>query len=253
MNNFINAIKAELFKVLLSKIFLLHIIIPAIGISIFAGYYSYSSWNEEDKIFGFIQVVVLAFPLMIAIVTSMIEEQEAKAGNFHNILSVPYSRVIEHSSKLIVIGLIGLFASVFTIMGFGIIFRLMGYVAYPIIVYLKLSVLIFALNFELYIIQYMVSFSFGKGMSLGLGVLGTLMSPLLYFGLANGFWYYIPFGWGVRMSTYYFYKVINSEMFNVVSQDYKMGSLIITTILIITIIIFLLWTKKWQGKSCKSE
>lgn len=253
MNNFINSIKAELFKVLLSKIFLLHIIIPVVGISLFAGYYSYSPWNEQDKLLAFIQTVVLAFPLMIAIVTSMVEEQEAKAGDFHNILSVPYLRVIEHLSKIFVIGLFGLFASILTVTGFGIIFRLMGYVTYPIILYLKLSVLIFTLNFGLYIIQYMVSFSFGKGISLGLGVLGTLMSPLLNFGLADSFWYYIPFGWGIRMITYYFYKVTNIEIFNVVSPNYKMGALIITTIIIITIIIFLLWSKKWEGRNYKSE
>lgn len=253
MNNFTNAIKAEVYKVLLSKLFFLHIIIPVLGISLFAGYYSYSPWNEEDKIISFIQTVALAFPLMIAIVTSMMEEQEAKAGEFHNILSVPYSRVIEHSSKIIVIGLFGLFASIFTITGFGIIFRLMGYVTYPITLYLKFSALIFALNFQLYIIQYMVSFSLGKGISLGLGVIGILMSPLLNFGLANGFWYYIPFGWGIRMSTYYFYKFKNIEIFNLVSQDYKLEASIITTITIITIITFLIWSKKWQGISYKSE
>lgn len=253
MNNFINCIKSDLYKIFHSKLFWLHLIVPFLGIIIFAGYYSYAPINEKDKIFLYVQAVVLAFPLMIAIVTLMLEEQEANAGNFCSILSAPCSKIIAHSSKLIVITAFGFFACLFTVLGFGIVFHLMGYYSYPITLYLKLSFVIFASNFGLYIVQYIISFDFGKGISLGTGILGTLLSPLLYFGLVDSFWYYIPFSWGIRMSTYYFYKAVNSEKFIAVINDYMKGSFVITAIIIILIPMFLLWSNIWQGQKCKSE
>ncbi|QHI72251.1 lantibiotic immunity ABC transporter MutG family permease subunit [Aminipila terrae] len=253
MNNFTHCIQSSFYKVLHSRILWLHIIVPVLGISVFGGYFSYSPWGENDKIFGFIQAVIVAFPLMIAIAVSMLDEQEANAGNYHGILAAPYSKIISHIGNFIAISVLGLCASIFTVFGFGIIFHLMGYTAYPITLFLKLSLLVFALNFGVYIIQYMISFAFGKGISLGFGIMGTLLSCLLYYGLADGFWQYIPFGWGIRISAYYLFKVTNPQAFNTVMLDYRAGSLTMIIMTVVFMVCFVIWSKNWQGQRYKSE
>ncbi len=253
MKNLFNNIKANIFKLYHSKIMFLHLLVPVIGISVFCAYYSYSPWSESDKFFVFIQAVAMAFPLLISIATSMMYEQELKAGCFQGILSAPYSKVISHTGNLISLYALGLFASIFTILGFGIIFRIMGYVEYSIAIYFKVSLVMFLSNGTLYLLQYIICFTLGNGISLGFGMIGTLLSPLLYLGLGDVIWKYIPSGYGIRISTYYNYKYADINFYNTIVHDYKAGIMTASMITIILIGFFVLWGNCWQGKHANQE
>ncbi|HWT76748.1 MAG TPA: lantibiotic immunity ABC transporter MutG family permease subunit [Mobilitalea sp.] len=253
MINLYKNIKADIFKLLHSKLLLLHLLVPVVGISVFCGYYSYSPWSETDKLLVYIQAVAMAFPLMISVATSMMYEQELKAGNFQTILSAPYSKVVSHSGNLISLCLFGLFASVFTVLGFGIVFRIMGFVKFSTVVYFKLSLVLFLSNITLYLLQYIICFIAGKGVSLSFGIIGTLLSPLLYLGLGDKIWSYIPFGYGIRMSTYYNLKYTDINTYKTIVQDFKIGVITAGVITIILIGIFLIWSNLWQGSNIKQE
>jgi lantibiotic protection ABC transporter permease subunit, MutG family len=227
--------------------------VPLIGIFVFCGYYSYSRWSEADKVLVFIQAVAMAFPLIISIATSMLYEQELKAGNFQNVLSVPYQKVVSHSGNLITLCLFGLFASIFTILGFGMIFRIMGYAIFSIPIYFKLSLVMFLSNVTLYILQYIICFTFGNGISLSIGIIGTLLSPLLYLGLGDIIWRYIPCGYAIRISTYYFKQYSDINLYNAIVQDLKTGTMTVSIITVILICFFVIWSNHWQGKSVKFE
>lgn len=253
MKNLFYMIKANIFKMLHSKLLYLHLIIPVVGVTVFTAYYSYSPWKEEAKVLIYLQAVAMAFPLMISIATTMMYEQEQKAGNFQNILSVPYAKVIAHWGNLLTLCLFGLLASILTILGFGGLFRIMGFDKFSILIYFKLVLVMFLSNVTLYVLQYIICFTWGNGISLSFGILGTLLSPLLYLGLGDFIWSYIPCGYAIRISTYYFNQYVDLNLFHVILPDLKRGIMTIGIITIIILIYFVGWSNRWQGEYAKSE
>jgi lantibiotic transport system permease protein len=247
MKNLYYNIRANIYKFLHSKIILLHLLVPIIAIVVFCGYYNYSTWSEMEKVFLFIQAVAMAFPIMISFAITMVYEQELKAGNFQSILTAPYSKVAAHLGVLLTIGFFGLISCFLTFMGFGVIFRCMGFVILPIGFYFKTTFILFASNITLYIIQYILCFTYGNGLSLGFGIVGTLMSPLLYLGLGDGIWKYIPFGYGVRIGTYYFYKNTDTELYYSIENDFNTGILVVGGIILILLVFFIAFSERWQG------
>ncbi|MDF2587559.1 MAG: hypothetical protein K0S41_1400 [Anaerocolumna sp.] len=253
MKNLLYNIKANTYKFLYSKITLLHLLVPIIAIVVFCGYYSYSTWSETEKVFLFIQAVAMAFPLMISFAITMVYEQELKAGNFQSILTAPYSKAIAHLGVLITICLYGFLSCIMTVMGFGFIFRCMGFITLPIGFYFKSAILLTGTNVTLYILQYILCFTSGNGLSLGFGIVGTLMSPLLYLSLGDVIWKYIPFGYGVRIGTYFFYKNTDIKLFDSIEHDLNSGILVVGIMNLILFAIFIAFSKRWQGAVHKEE
>ena len=253
MKAFINSCKAEFYQTIHSKLLGVHIVIPLIGIILFSSYYSYVPWENEDKILVYLQTVAMAFPILIAIVLAMSFEVEQNAGHFQRILSVPYSKTISHLSKLGILLLIGFMATLLTVVGFGIVSRLMGNEVYSILDYFKMTILLFIANIGLYMIQYIVSFQWGKGVALGLGIMGGLLSPLMYLGLGDGIWKYIPFGWGIRLVSYALNLMINVSENGWVIQEFKQGFMVMSLVIMLLLVIFLFWSNRWQGAKTQEE
>lgn len=253
MKNLVRELRSTLFRLAHSKVLLLHLLVPLLGIVIFSFYYAYSPLNQYNKIALFVQAVALAFPLLIAIAVTMFYEEESQAGHFQRILTAPYSKTISHSAQLISLCLLGLCACFVTVVGFGVIFRMMGYTALDLIMFLKLAIMLFSANLALYILQYMICFMGGKGLSLGFGIIGTLLSPLLYLGLGDIIWQYIPCGYGIRLSTYYLSKLISNEHYTLMSQDFKVGLITTSCLTTILLVAFIILGMRWQGSNYKSE
>lgn len=247
MKNLIKSLSSDWYLMRHSKIIWIHVIVPVLGIVLFLCYYSYSPLNESNKISLFIQAVAIAYPFLIAIVTTMLYEQELNAGNLQQLFMVPFSRWIIHGSKIILITMLSLGSCLLTVLGFGIAFRLFGYRSYPVSVFFRIALLLFVFQWGIYLIQYMVAFTWGQGVSLGLGVIGTLLSPLLSLGLGDGIWKFIPYGWGIRITSYYLVIQTETTKMDGIKADYRKGivnALFITGILLI---IFMIWSVTWQG------
>lgn len=253
MKNLINCMKSDSYKLIHTRILLVHLLAPLIAIAVFCGYYSYSGWHETSKVLVYIQVVAFAFPFLISIVTTMLYEQETNAGHFQPILTVPFSKLLPHISKVITLAMFGLFSCMLTIVGFGIIFRSMGFTTVPLALYLKVSLLLFMTNIGLYLLQYLVAFRLGHGLSLGFGIVGTVLSLLLYLVIGDQIWRFIPFGWGIRMSSYYMMQHISTSVPNVVVNDYSQGKIIVFVLTGFIFLVFLLFNSLWQGNSNHSE
>jgi len=247
MKYLFSIIKSNLYKLSHTKQLWIHLLMPILGIAVFCGYFSYSPWSELDKIFVFIQAVAMAFPLAASIVITMFYEEEQKAGNFQNILTLPCSKTIPHLSNLISLCIFGLIACICAVVGFGIVFRTMRFNILSILIFFKLSIVLFAANIALYTLQYIICFTFGKGISLGLGIVGTLLCPLLYLGLGETIWKYIPFGYGIRLGTYYLFNFTDTQTYTNILQDFKSGIIISSIISISLIIVFCFWSNHWQG------
>ena len=143
-------IKTDIYKIIHSPLLLIHLVIPILGAAIFLAYYMISPWSEVEKVMAYLQVLAMAFPFLISLITVMVAEQEQRAGSFQMLLSSPCSRFIPHFSKLIVLLILGLFSSVIAVVGFGFIFRLMGNTYFSILLYVKEAILLFIGNVILY-------------------------------------------------------------------------------------------------------
>lgn len=202
MISFINYLKADLYKIWHSEIILSHVIIPIIGIITMLSYYAISSWSELEKISAYIQVVSMAFPLIIAIIVTMVYDQEESSKGFQYFLAVPDKRYIPHIVKLILLITLGIISTIIAILGFGIIFKFMGNNSLKLSFYLQEVCIMFVSNISIYMIQYLVVFSFGKGASIGLGIIGSLISALMITSVGDVIWFRIPWGYSIRLSSY---------------------------------------------------
>ena len=243
-----NCIKADFYKAVHSKFLLLHVAVVLCGIIVFNGYYASAPWKEYLKIKVYIECIAIAFPLLCAIAISIISESELNAGSFQGMLHAPYSKVFIHLSKFFTISFFGLVASVIAVAGFGIIFIMMGNRSCSIGFYINMGVLMFILNLSVYMIQYIISFSLGRGFGLSCGTIGSLLSALMYTGLGENIWFMIPYAYGLRMGDYISFKTIDSALYETLTQEIIKGKVYILIISVIIFCIFLLWSSKWQGR-----
>ena len=85
-------IKAELYKVSHSGLIWIHIFAPLFAMGVFLAYYRFNAWSELAKAVGYLQVLSIAYPFMIALVTTILSELETRAGNCQLVLTVPCDR-----------------------------------------------------------------------------------------------------------------------------------------------------------------
>lgn len=250
MRDFLKCVKGNIYKSVHAKLLLVHVLVPLIGIVAFGGYYSISPLGEMDKIFLFVLAVSMAYPLMIGIVVSMLYEMDLKAGGFANLLIVPYSKVTAHLGNLFSLLLLGLVACAVTFLGFGLVFRLLGYTSFGVKDYLLFTFLMLGTNLAAYVIQYIVCFLFGKGVSLGIGIIGLLLAPLMYLGMGAPIWKYIPWSYGMRISAYHFvlFRGLKSgDITGYSMENFQAGVRFVIGVTAVIVVVFIVWSKYWQN------
>lgn len=245
MRAFIKNFMSEIYKINHSKLLWIHVIIPALVIGVFAIYYKYSAWDEFDKISAYIQVLALSFPFLIGLITVISCEMEEQAGNFQFLL-INQSKTRAHISKLIALLFYGLTATIFAVVGFGIIFSLQGNHILKILIYFQLALIILVSTLPIYLIHYLIAYKIGKSAGIITGIVGSLLSALLLTGLGDGIWNILPWGTLVRFCSIF----LESNKMQVSIFQYPLVfkaviNLIITsTVLMIVLVI---WAKKWDG------
>ena len=227
MPSFINYIKIDFYKFYHSKIIKVHFIIPVLAMIPFLSYYSVSPWNELDK----------------AIILNMVYEQE-ECGGFQYFLTTPNKKYLPHFSKLISIIILGLVSTLIAILGFGIMFYIMGNDSIEISFYYKETLIVFSSNILLYMIQYLVVFYFGKGASIGIGIIGSLISALMLTGLGDGIWQVIPWAYSMRLSSYF---ILYKENILIQNSEIIQGIFIMIIFIAITFISQLIFSNHWEG------
>ena len=243
MPSFINYIKIDFYKFYHSKIIKVHFIIPVLAMIPFLSYYSVSPWNELDKVISSIQIISMSFPLIISIILNMVYEQE-ECGGFQYFLTTPNKKYLPHFSKLISIIILGLVSTLIAILGFGIMFYIMGNDSIEISFYYKETLIVFSSNILLYMIQYLVVFYFGKGASIGIGIIGSLISALMLTGLGDGIWQVIPWAYSMRLSSYF---ILYKENILIQNSEIIQGIFIMIIFIAITFISQLIFSNHWEG------
>lgn len=211
MKEFIRLLKADCQKMKHTAFYRTHLIFPLIGILIFIGYYSYTPWNSVSKIAGYLEVIGIAFPFMGALVTTMVIEVEAEAGGFKEMLCMTCSRNKIFISKLLFLLLAAAFSTVLAIGGFYLGFYYgLGETQFKFGFYIKAAGIMLLAQVVMYCFHMILCLKTGKGITIGVGIVESLLAALLQLDLGVGKWQFIPCSWGARLSDYY----INTFMAN---------------------------------------
>lgn len=189
---------SELIKLKRQPMLLVHLLVPLAGIGIFLAYFAYTSYSPFSKVDGYLQVLAIAFPTMIGIVCAIAADQEAAAGQYQQLLAQS-SRLAPLASKLTLLLLLGFGSTLLASVGFGAGFLYgLNQSPYSLGFYMKAACIIFGSSIFLYALHFYVGLRFGKGASIGLGILESLTAALLLTGLGDQNWIYFPCAWAVR-------------------------------------------------------
>lgn len=221
----------------------IHIFVPVVISALFLAYYSVSPWKTELKLSGFLEFIAISFPLIIGLISAKAIEQEGQAGSFQNMLCGIKSRTIVYLSKLILLFVLGIISVLLAVGIFGGFFK-----TAPAILYFEAIGVLIISNIFIYVLHQFVSFRFGRGASIGLGIAESLISALALTGLGDGKWYFIPCAWGGRLCDYLVYIWSNPASFLIGNTEIIKGILIAGISSPIAIIASILWFRNWEGR-----
>lgn len=188
MRSFVRLIKSEVLRMRHTTLLKIHLILPAAGAAVFLIYYSFSRWDSAGKVQGYLQVVSSVWPFLCGLVCGMAEEMEEDCG-YQNFFLLPARKFQALLSKWLFLLGAGLAACLIAVMGFAAVYRFYpeGNV-YSMAVYLKAALVIWAGQAAVYLLHLMLALCFGKTVSIGTGIAGTLLACLMLTGLGDGIW-----------------------------------------------------------------
>lgn len=242
MKELSNYIKSDLFKLWHSWFFITHIIFLAMAVFITQISKLLYKNSNEGMLLTFFQLLGVALPFAVSIVTYILVDQETRTSCSQNILILS-SRLKVIISKIIILITSGLITiSIGTVLmnmlnsigiitgwSFGAIFILWG------------------TSIWLYVIYTFLAFRFGKNACISLGVVGSLLAVLLRTGLGQGVWHLIPFGWGANIVEIFIFSNFSKDRINQVSIDTHSGLVFVVTV--ISIIFLFIWFRRYDGRT----
>jgi len=238
-------IKAEHIKLKATPFFLIHFLLPVGYAAMFVIYYSFAGWNNETKISAFYTVLGIAYPIIISLITALVTEQEYNAGNYQNLLAVKNRKDIFFTKALIMI-FNGIFALMLASILFGIGNRIILNVSsVGFSFYIYAGLMICAESIILYLLHFLISFRFGRNISILLGIAEGLLSALFRTGLGDGKWQYLPCTWGTRWV--YNYLLALTQDFSM-ENACKTAQIVCIVISFLAIIGFGKWCQTWEGR-----
>lgn len=243
------SLNADLRKMKGTSVILAHLLIPIITSVIFLIYYFFSPWNENMKVIAFYQAIGAGLPVLIGIFTASVMEQEQNAGNFQNMLSLS-KKGVAFISKLMLLLMLCLGSVLLTTLIFGTGFEMIsasGSWSNSNMEIVKICVvaalLLWGSSVPLYLWQLILAFQFGKGVSIGAGIISGLISALMLTGLGDYVWKYVFVCWTGRVPYTYLQSVLGETS---VGEwlSFIPGCLIFTGI---SMVYYFWWVNHWEG------
>ena len=245
--------KSEGIKIQHTTLFWIHLILPLVGAAIFLWYYSFASWDSMNKIQAYLQIVSCIWPFLCGVICSISEEMEADCG-YQNFFCLSRRKFQAFLSKWCFLMLIGLFSCLIAIVGFALIYGLFpGGKVYTLVVYLEEAAVIWIGQSIVYLIHLVLAFTFGKGVSIGIGILGTLSAFLMLTGMGDGIWMFFPWSWSGRICSYLLLYIAGknrgAEINPIIINEL---GICLVVFLILTTAAFL-WFWRFEGRRAQSE
>ena len=255
----IKLIKSDFYKIRHTAIVWIHIIVPIFISLSFVAYYASSTVavNNLFRLGLYTQILSIGFPLIISIVCAMAAEQEADVGNFQVLLASEH-KLLSFLSKICMMLLMGFFSLIVAIGIFvlGLEFLIHEKV-FDLHIYGNIILILLFSQIFLYILHLLLSFRFGSGSSIGLGIAESLVSSLMVTGLGDVIGKWLPCSWGARIMQSYIMLNSNVNDVNVLlnkfqglyMNEFKMGIYICIIATIILFLLSLMWYNYFEGRS----
>lgn len=243
-----NYLKSDFYKFLKSKIIMTHFFIPIIGLVFALLYFKISNFGVFEKSLTYFNLISIAFPIIISIVINLVYEQEEEAKGFQYFLSAPTKKYIPHISKLILILILAFISTCISILGFGIVLKFIEVENIKILFYVKETLIIFISNVTIYILQYIIVFYFGKALSIGFGIIGSLIVALMRTGLGDGLWAIVPWSHSIRLSSYLLKNEVIKDYKIPLQGEIKLAIISLITFIAIDVILLIIFGYYWEGK-----
>lgn len=239
----IRCICSDFYKIKRTPILWLHIAAPLIGVFAFLGYYSITAGSHSlGRINAFLEALCIVFPILIGLLCGMTAAQEEQAGGCQVMLAGTRSRTAAYLSKLLLLLILSAFSVALAVGVFAA-----GYHAAAAQLYLHAAFAIWGGTVFLYVLHMFVSFRFGRGASIGLGIFGALISTLMLTGLGDKIWHWIPWAWSVRVCNDMIFALQTPSAASLAAADIRYGISVCTAATILSVAASLLWFRRWDG------
>lgn len=242
-------IKSDAIRLSKTPFFILHLIIPVLGILIFATYQIISNYAPDKFAINYYQVLTLIYPLIAAWLCSIVTEQEVGAGGGFFVLSTP-NRTKNLLSKLLYLLLSGLAACLLATAGYsGVIGLIKQDFAVPLSTTLLMGLLVWACAIFQYLFHTWIGLRFSQNASFAAAAAEILFGSLMLTGLGETIWFFVPSAWGVRLvdllSNY-----LTGNYFTTI-PSIRFGALMAAIITLLMLAFLFFWFQIWEGR--KSE
>lgn len=241
-------LRADLQKLRRTPLLWMHLALPLLGAALCYFYCRTSPLDPLQKVSLYLQLLAIAFPLLCGLVCSLAAEQEAQAGRFYPLLTASTPKFLAFFSKLLLLSLLGLGASLLAVGGFGLLFRtLPGGAVLPPGFYMQAGALLFGSNLLLYLLHLVLGLRLGGGASIGLGIVESLVSALLLTGLGDGVWPLVHCAWGIRLTGIALHRAAGSPVFQALLPEWRLALPLICCVTAAALVLALCWFTRWQG------
>ncbi|KNZ40354.1 hypothetical protein AKG39_18280 [Acetobacterium bakii] len=215
---------------------------------VFLSYFSVSPWDTVMKQKTYMTAMCMAFPILIAVMTSMVAEDEYISGNYQNLLGSYNRKWSALMSKFLVLAALGGLSTIIAVMGFYLGFANMT-LSLPLLTYVMLTFILIGCSLFLYAFHLFLSLRFSKAVSIGIGIFEALIAALFRTGMGDGRWPFFPCSWSIRFTWF----TVMQQSHDVISPDPLMGLGVIlgVGVTMLSILMLMVWFENWDGH--KSE
>ncbi len=245
-------LRVECLKTKRTPFLLTHILVPLAISGLFLAYYSYSPWDFQGKVTAYFQGVACGLPIIIGLVCAMASEQEANAGRFQGMLATTNIKIKAYMSKLILLLLFSFGAIFLSIAIFSFGFReLLHEVDLSYSFYSMAACILFGSHVIFYMLHLFVSLQFGKGASIGLGIVEALLVALLLTGLGDRIWPFLPYGWSGHFVSLWILTSMGTDL-TLLETSIQTGIMACLGGILLTFALSCLWFWRWEGRASEN-
>ena len=237
-------LRAELWKMRHSRIYLIHVLCPVIVSLAALLYFHASKWNEQDRILAYTQVIGMFLPIIVSIVCAQNVELEEK-GHFQTLLGVNPGKCGIFVAKWVALEGLAMAAVAGAFLLFGIAEGVAQEKTGIVWRYLMAGVVLWGAGIPLYPEHLFLNLKFSKVISMGISIVQFLLSALFLTGLGDGRWQWFPCTWSNRGTTLYLLGVMEGPQ-AVPGVAEQARACLLPGLLICAIII--LWFRNYEGR-----
>lgn len=215
-------------------------------------YLSYRPDLSFDSVYEgfFIIWATILLPLGVSLLTSFLINVEEQAGDFNSLLNTGIPRTKIYGGK-ICFSVLSLTVSTFIttlILCIGMNILLPNSVNLSL--FLEGSILSIIGALPILAIHLWVSFLWGMGASIGLGICGIILAVLIgTTGLGDKIWMIIPWSYSVKMAMFpVAYSLLPSTMFVRSAIQFVLEFALSITFFVIFLLGGMIWFRKWEGR-----